>query len=98
MTVSSADIEEQNDEILALSGILETSAFSHSESKGGGHSGVMHVEARIPGDGSIEILAGPKRENFSIRFLPPISSLFFCLRERRVGFFFLPILFARQGF
>jgi len=73
MTVSSADIEEQNDEILALSGILETSAFSHSESKGGGHSGVMHVEARIPGDGSIEILAGPKRENFSIRFLPPIK-------------------------
>jgi len=73
MTVSGADREEQSDELLALSGILDTSAFSHSVSQCGGHKGVIDVEVRVPGAGLIEILRGQGKPNFEVKYLPPIK-------------------------
>ena len=41
-----ADREEQNDELLALSGILDQAAFSHSESQSGENKGVIEESGR----------------------------------------------------
>eukprot|EP00090_Calanus_glacialis_P004158 TRINITY_DN13072_c0_g1_i1.p1 TRINITY_DN13072_c0_g1~~TRINITY_DN13072_c0_g1_i1.p1 ORF type:complete len:850 (+),score=253.12 TRINITY_DN13072_c0_g1_i1:36-2585(+) len=73
MTVSGADREEQSDELLALSGILDTTAFSHSESQCGGHKGVLEVVVRVPGAGLIEIVRGHGKPNFTVKYLPPVK-------------------------
>jgi len=73
MTVGGADSEEQSDELLALSGILDTAAFSHSESQCGGHKGVLEVVVRVPGDGSIEILRDLGKPSYTVKYLPPVK-------------------------
>jgi len=73
MTVGGADSEEQSDELLALSGILDTAAFSHSVSQCGGHKGVLEVVARVPGEGVVEIIRGQGKPNFTVKYLPPVK-------------------------
>eukprot|EP00092_Neocalanus_flemingeri_P032850 GFUD01035727.1.p1 GENE.GFUD01035727.1~~GFUD01035727.1.p1 ORF type:complete len:851 (+),score=264.61 GFUD01035727.1:38-2590(+) len=72
MTVGGADSEEQSDELLALSGILDTAAFSHSVSECGGHKGVLEVEGRVPGDGVLQIIRGQGKPSFTVKYLPPV--------------------------
>jgi len=68
-----ADREEQNDELLALSGILDQTAFSHSESQSGENKGVIEVDVRLPGDGLMEIVRQQGKQNFTVKYLPPVK-------------------------
>jgi len=70
---TNADREEQSDELLALSGILDPTAFSHSVSQCGENKGVIEVEVRLAGDGVIEILRGEGKPNFTVKYLPPVK-------------------------
>jgi len=70
---TNADREEQSDELLALSGILDQTSFSHSVSQCGENKGVIEVEVRLPGAGEIEILRGEGKPNFTVKYLPPVK-------------------------
>ena len=65
------DLEEQGDELLALSTILETAAFSYSPEPP--HRGSLEVEVRL--DSPLTVVT-PDRGDFQVRHLPPLRMEF----------------------
>ena len=65
------DLEEQGDELLALSTILETQAFSYSAEPP--HMGSLEVEVRL--DSPLSVVT-PDRGDFQVSHLPPLKMEF----------------------
>jgi cold shock CspA family protein len=63
------DPEEQADELLALSTILEPRAFSHTAT--GPHQGSLLVSVRL--DSPVEVVPAAPASRFAVRHLPPLK-------------------------
>lgn len=72
------DREEQDDELLALSEILDSSNFKHSVSEENGlNTGEMIVHVSIDGDTGVAIQTGDEdQDQFHVHHLPPVTLQF----------------------
>ena len=50
------DYEEQNDELMALSEILDKSEFLYTQSESGVNTGVMTVTINLPDDSGLQVI------------------------------------------
>jgi len=68
----SGELEEQADELLALSTIVDARAFSHTGTQP--HRGSLEVQVRL--DSPITVTGSSLPERFSVQHLPPLKMEF----------------------
>ncbi|XP_029938846.1 E3 ubiquitin-protein ligase RNF14-like [Salarias fasciatus] len=65
----STDLEEQEDELVALQSIFSNEEFVRDESK---FAGTVRVSAELPADFTVFLKAGKSQRQYKISFLPPL--------------------------